>query len=59
MGALARDPAKKSGEEEGPQVGISRRKVLVGVGAGAVSIAGAALTGKSAAAASVIKSGAG
>ena len=59
MDAVARDSAKKSGKEDGPQVGISRRKVLVGVGAGAVSIAGAALTGKSAAAASVIKSGVG
>src|SRR5437870_7451035 len=55
MDAVARDSAKKSGKEDGPQVGISRRKVLAGVGAGAVSIAGAALTGKSAAA-SVIKS---
>ena len=59
MDAVARDSAKKSGKEDGPQVGISRRKVLAGVGAGAVSIAGAALTGKSAAAASVIKSGVG
>ena len=60
MGVLANDAAKTAASEAGSQVRISRRKVLAGVGAGAVSIAGAALAGtKPADAAFVIRSGAG
>ena len=58
MSAPASDATKKAARVAGSEVRISRRKVLAVVGAGAVSIAGAALTGKSAAA-SVIKSGPG
>ena len=59
MSAPASDATKKAARVAGSEARISRRKVLVGVGAGAVSIAGAAFTGKSAAAATVIRPGAG